>query len=136
MKNILDELTGYRVKVEHEGKEIVNVPGLLCLPGLLVAPKLSIAGIFAAPLLKYNIHLENAAGKTVDVGKKAQEAAEAVIDTAKKSARTVKEEIDKAWETVSADDPEECPAGEENENGQENEIPVIAVNPDEQEKSE
>ena len=28
-KNFFDELTGYRVKVERDGREIVNVPGIL-----------------------------------------------------------------------------------------------------------
>ena len=130
MKNFLDGLTGYRVKVERNGREIVNVPGIFCLPGLLIAPKLSIAGVVAAPLLGCNIHLENAEGREVDVGKKAQEAAEAVIDTAKKTARVVMEEIDRAWESVSADDPEECPVGKENEDEQEDKTPVIDVKPD------
>ena len=42
MKNIIDELTAYRLKVARDGKEIVNVPGILALPGVLVAPKISI----------------------------------------------------------------------------------------------
>ena len=138
MKNFLDELAGYRVKVERDGKEIVNVPGVFCLPGLLIAPKLSIAGVIAAPLLGCNIHLENKDGKAVDVAKTAQDAASAVIDTAKKAAKIVKEEIDKAWESVSADTPEECPVGQENEEEpeQKTEIPVVVVNPEDEEKPE
>ena len=138
MKNFLDELAGYRVKVERDGKEIVNVPGVFCLPGLLIAPKLSIAGVIAAPLLGCNIHLENKDGKAVDVAKTAQDAAGAVIDTAKKAAKIVKEEIDKAWESVSADTPEECPVGQENEEEpeQKTEIPVVVVNPEDEEKPE
>ena len=50
----------------------------------------------------------------MDVSKKVQEVAETVVDTAKTAAKTVKEEIDKAWDAVSADDPEGCPVGEEN----------------------
>lgn len=115
MKSIFDELAGYRLKVEKEGKEIVNVPGILCLPGMLIAPKLSIAGMFAAPLLGCSIHLENAGGKDVDIGKAVKEAAETAVKTASSVAKTVKEEVDKAWEAVSADDPEGCPVGEENE---------------------
>ena len=71
-KNMLDELTGYRVRVEREGREIVNVPGILALPGLLIAPKLSIAGMIAAPLLGCSIHLENEDGREVDLGKAVQ----------------------------------------------------------------
>lgn len=114
-KSFFDELAGYRVKVEKDGKEVVNVPGILALPGLLVAPKMSVIGMIAAPLLGCSVHVENADGAKVDVGKKVQEAADTIVDSAKKTARTIEKEINKAWESVSADDPEECPEGEENE---------------------
>lgn len=114
-KNMLDELTGYRVRVEREGREIMNVPGILALPGLLIAPKLSIAGMIAAPLLGCSIHLENEDGREVDLGKAVKEAAGTVAETAAAAAKTVREEINKAWDELSADDPEGCPEGEENE---------------------
>ena len=110
-KNFIDELFGYRVKIERDGKEIVNIPGILALPGALIAPKASIIGTVAASLLGCNIHLENADGKGVDVSKAVKDAA----DTVKTAAKSVKEEIDKAWDELSADDPEGCPVGEENE---------------------
>ena len=139
-KNFFDELTGYRVKVERDGREIVNVPGLLALPGLLVAPKLSIVGMIAAPLLGCSVHLENEGGKEIDIGKAVKEAADTVADTATAAAKTVKEEIEKAWDELSADDPEGCPEGEENEEDHadqtntEDDIPTIHVNPDDSEK--
>ena len=139
-KNFFDELTGYRVKVERDGREIVNVPGLLALPGLLVAPKLSIVGMITAPLLGCSIHLENEGGKEIDIGKAVKEAADTVADTATAAAKTVKEEIEKAWDELSADDPEGCPEGEENEEdpadqtNTEDDIPTIHVNPDDSEK--
>jgi len=114
MKSFLDELTGYRVKIERDGKEIVNVPGILALPAALIAPKASILGTVAASLMGCNIHLENADGKKVDVGETVRKAADTVVKTAATAAKTVKEEVDKAWEAVSADDPEGCPLGEEN----------------------
>ena len=114
-KNMLDELTGYRVRVEREGREIMNVPGILALPGLLIAPKLSIAGMIAAPLLGCSIHLENEDGREVDLGKAVKEAAGTVAETAAAAAKTVREEINKAWDELSADDPEGCPEGQENE---------------------
>ncbi len=139
-KNFFDELTGYRVRVERDGKEIANVPGILALPGLLIAPKLSIAGMIAAPLLGCDIHLENGDGKEVDLGKAVKNAADTVIDTAATTAKTVKEEIEKAWEDLSADDPEGCPEGEENEDepadqsNTEEDIPAIHVNSDDSDK--
>ena len=113
-KNILDELFGYRVKVERDGKEVFNIPGILALPGALIAPKASIIGTVAASLLGCNIHLENANGKGVDVGEKVRKAANTVVETAGAAAKTVKEQMDKAWDALSADDPEGCPVGEEN----------------------
>ena len=135
-KNIIDELTGYRVKVEKDGKEIVNVPGILALPGALMAPKASIIGTVAASLLGCNIHLENADGKTVDVSKAVKDAA----DTAKTVAKSVKDEVEKAWDELSADDPEGCPPGKENEeepedqDSAEEKIPTIQAKPDDSEK--
>ena len=139
-KNFFEELTGYRVKVERDGREIVNVPGLLALPGLLVAPKLSIVGMIAAPLLGCSVHLENEGRKEIDIGKAVKEAADTVADTATTAAKTVKEELEKAWDDLSADDPEGCPEGEENEEdpadqtNTEDDIPTIHVNPDDSEK--
>jgi hypothetical protein len=74
MKNFFEELTSYRVKVEKDGREIVNVPGIFALPGALIAPKLSIVGTVAASLLGCSIHLETEEGKGVDVGKAVKDA--------------------------------------------------------------
>ena len=140
MKNIFDELTGYRVKVEKDGREIVNVPGILALPGLLAAPRAGIIGMVAAPLLGCSVHLENENGKEIDIGKAVKEAANTVADTATAAARTVKEEIEKAWDELSADDPEGCPEGQENEDdpadqdNTEDDIPTIDVKPNDSEE--
>ena len=115
MKNIIEDLTSYRVKFEKDGREIVNVPVLLALPAALILPKVSIVGTVAASLLGCNVHLENGNGKTVEVGKAVKDAADTVVDVAGTAVKTVKGEIDKAWDALSADDPEGCPEGEENE---------------------
>ena len=80
-KNIFDELTSYRVKIEKDGREIVNFPGILALPSALIAPKASIIGTVAASLLGCNIHLVNADGQGVDVGEKVRKAANTVAET-------------------------------------------------------
>ena len=140
MKNMIDELTAYRLKVARDGKEIVNIPGILALPGVLVAPKISIIGTVAASLLGCDIHLENENGKNIDIAKAVKDAAETVADTAATAAKTVKEEFEKAWDDLSADDPEECPPGQENEeepsdqDSAEEDNPTIQVKPDDSEE--
>ena len=140
-KSIIEELTGYRVKVKKDGKEIVNVPGILALPAALAAPKAGIIGMIAAPLLGCSVHLEDDNGKDVDVGKAVKEAADTVVETATTAAKTVKEEIEKAWNDLSADDPEGCPVGEEtkdepaDQKKAEDDVPTIQVNPDDSEKN-
>ena len=140
MKSIIDELTAYRLKVARDGKEIVNVPGILALPGVLIAPKISIIGTVAASLLGCDIHLENDNGKNVDIGKAVKNVAETVADTAATAAKTVKDKFDKAWDELSADDPEGCPFGEENEedpsdqNSDKEGNPTIQVKPDDSEE--
>ena len=130
-KSFIEELTGYRVKVQKDEKEVLNVPGILAFPILLAAPKAGILGMAAAPLLGCSIHLENETGKDVDFGKAVKNAA----DNLENAARSVKETIEKAWDELSADDPEGCPFGMENEDepaGEkpEEDIPTIEVKPD------
>jgi len=121
-KSILETLAQCRLKVEKDGKSIVDVPGLLALPGLLVAPKLSLTGLVAAPLLGCQVHLEGEDGKAVDVEGTVRNAAETVANTAGRAARTIREEVEKAWEAMSADDPAEEPeAGEDAEETKEEE---------------
>ena len=126
-KNIFDTLTQYRLKVEKDGKSVVDVPGILALPGLLAFPKLSIAGMIAAPVLGMKVRLEGGDGKPVDVEGAVRKAAETVKETAAAAAKTVKEEMDKAWEAVSADDPEETEEAEETEETDGDDIPSIHV---------
>ena len=112
MKSFMDELTGYRVKVERDGKELLNVPGILALPAALIAPKASIIGTIAASLLGCSIHLEGSDGKEVDVSEKVRKTAETVAETAGNVAKTVREEVEKAWESVSADSGSDFSAAE------------------------
>ena len=140
MKSIIDELTAYRLKVARDGREIVNVPGILALPGVLIAPKISIIGTVAASLLGCDIHLENENGKNVDIARAVKGVAETVADTATTAVKTVRDEFEKAWDELSADDPEGCPLGEENEeepsdeNSTGEDVPNIQVKPDDSEE--
>ena len=144
-RNFFEALTQYRLKVEKDGKDVVNVPGLLALPGLLAAPKLSIAGLEAAPLLGLKVHLENENGDDVDVEDAVRKAAEAVKESVTTATKNIREEMDKAWEAMSADDPEEDaaegndedtaeegaePVGGACEEHEENDVPTIDVKSD------
>ena len=104
-KSFLDELFGYRVKVERDGKEVVNIPGILALPGLLIAPKMSIFGMVAAPLLGCKIRVENEDGSEVDMGRKVQEAAETVEPEAEEATETAEPETEEATESAEPEDP-------------------------------
>ena len=139
-KNWIQELTRYRVKVERDGKAVVDLPGILCLPALLAAPRAGIAGMIAAPLLGYNVHLESEDGKAVDLEAAVRDAAETAVKTAGDAARTIRDEIEQAWQAMSTADPEaEEPAEEPEEAAEEPEeetdTPPIRVNPDETERA-
>ena len=142
-KSFLESLTQYRLRVERDGKSVVNVPSIFALPGLLMAPRLSITGLVAAPLLGFKVHLENEDGKEVDVEGAVRKAAETVKETVTTASRTIKEEIDKAWEAVSVDDPEPNDesadegeeAQEDAENQEENDVPTIEVKPEDSTKA-
>lgn len=152
MENKIRNLTQYRLKVERNGKSVVDMPGLLCLPGLLAAPRLSIAGMVVAPLLGYNIHLENEEGAEVNLEDTVRKAADTAIETATSAAKAIKEEIEKAFQAVSddpadAEETEVSPEAEEESAAaeasneeivedlekqvKEDDVPTIQVNPDE-----
>ncbi len=124
-RSIIQELTSYRVKIEKDGKAVADIPGILCLPGLITMPRLSLAGIFAAPVLGYRVRLEKEDGQTVDVENAVRKAAETVVETAADTARTIREEIDKTWQSLSADDPEP---------EEDDDVPTIQVDPDDSAK--
>lgn len=117
-KSFFETLTQYRLKVEKDGKDVVNVSSIFALPGLLMAPKLSITGLIAAPLLGFRVYLESEDGEAVDVENAVRKAADAVKESVVSTTRTIKDELDKAWEAVSADYPEEDTAEDAEENAE------------------
>ena len=154
-KSFFETLTQYRLRVEKDGKDVVNVSSIFALPGLLMAPKLSITGLMAAPLLGLKVHLESEDGEAVDMEEAVRKAAEAVKESVVTTTKTIKEEMDKAWEAVSSDYSEEdvTEDAEENEEvpeekdvsnddiveelkaHEENDTPTIEVKPDDSDKA-
>ena len=153
MENIVKELTRSRLKIERDGKSIVDLPVIACLPGLLAAPRLSITGLAAAPLLGCNIRLESEDGRNTDLGKAVKEAAETAMEKANTAAKSVREEVEKAWQAMSdenqaeTDDaaaPEDAAAeedaaardaAEEPEAQEGDDIPTIHAHPDDSEQA-
>jgi hypothetical protein len=117
-KSFFETLTQYRLRVEKDGKDVVNVSSLFALPGLLMAPKLSLTGLIAAPLLGLRVHLESEDGETVDMEDAVRKATDAVKESVVSTGRTIKEQVDKAWEAVSSDYPEEEALENEEENAE------------------
>ena len=154
-RNFFETLTQYRLRVEKDGKDVVNVSSLFALPGLLIAPKLSLAGLIAAPLLGLRVHLESEDGEHVDVEEAVRKAAGAVKESVASTTRTIREQMDKAWEAVSSDYPEEnvtedaaknaeSPEAEDVSNEdivedlkahEEDDVPTIEVKPDDSGKA-
>ena len=99
---------------------------------------------FFESLTQYRLKVEKDGKSVVDVRK----AAEAVKETVTTATKTIREEVDKAWEAVSADDPEKTAEEaveeaaedaaedaleqieEELEKQEEGDIPVIEVKPE------
>ena len=154
-KNFFETLTQYRLRVEKDGKDVVNVSSLFALPGLLIAPKLSLTGLIAAPLLGLRVHLESEDGEHVDVEEAVRKAAGAVKESVASTTRTIREQMDKAWGPVSSDDAEEDATQDTEENAEasgtndvsnediveelkaheEDDVPTIEVKPDDSDKA-
>ena len=129
-KSFFEALTQYRLKVEKDGENLLNVPGILALPGLLMMPKLSLTGLIAAPLLGFKVRVEGENGETYDIEDAVRKAAEAVKESVTTASKTIREEIDKASEGLFDDDPEgsaeEGVAEDAEENKRETEEPDLS----------
>lgn len=58
-KNFLQKMYNLRLKVDKQGKPIVNVSSIFGLACLLFAPHMTIAGIAVSLILGYQIHFES-----------------------------------------------------------------------------
>ena len=93
--NLIQKLYRFRLKIDRKGAPIVNLSSLFCIPCLLFAPHMSIAGIIVSLILGYHISLESE-GDTGDLEETLRNAAETVKRTASSAAGTIRQEIDKA----------------------------------------
>ena len=93
--NLIQKLYHFRLKIDRKGTPIVNLSSLFCIPCLLFAPHMSIAGIIVSLILGYHISLESD-GDTGDLEETLRNAAETVKRTATSAASAIRQEIDKA----------------------------------------
>ena len=136
-KSIFEKVTQYRIKVEKDGKSVADVPGIFALPGLLMAPKLGIAGLVAAPFLGLRIRLENEDGEAVDVEGAVRKAADAVRESVNTAVETIREEVEKAREAVSDEDTVSGEKAENDDSAETGEtVRDIAENPEKQEEED
>ena len=92
--NLLQKLYRYRLKIDRKGTTIVNLSSLFCIPCLLFAPHMSIAGIVLSLILGYHISLESE-GDDTQLEETVRSAAETIRKTAASAASTIRQEVDK-----------------------------------------
>ena len=111
--NLLQKLYRCRLRIDRNGTTIVNLSSLFCLPCLLFAPHMSIAGLVVSLILGYHISLETE-GDSAVLEEAVRSAAETVKRTAASAAKTIRQEIVKSHtETISPGKQEPVPANTE-----------------------
>ena len=101
--NLIQKLYRYRLKIDRKGTPIVNLSCLFCIPCLIFAPHMSIAGIIVSLILGYHIGLETE-GDAGELEETLRNAAGKIRETVGTAAKTIREEIDKTRENNTAKD--------------------------------
>jgi len=94
-RNLFQKLCSYRLRIDRNGKTVVNWSSLFSLACLILAPHMSIAGIVLSLILGYHISLETDEVDG-DLEERIRQAADTVKRTATAAARTVRDEVEKA----------------------------------------
>ena len=94
-RNLFQKLCSYRLRIDRNGKTVVNWSSLFSLACLILAPHMSIAGIVLSLILGYHISLETEEVDG-DLEERIRQAADTVKRTATAAARTVRDEVEKA----------------------------------------
>ena len=109
-RNLFQKLCSYRLRIDRNGKTVVNWSSLFSLACLILAPHMSIAGIVLSLILGYHISLETDEVDG-DLEERIRQAADTVKRTATAAARTVRDEVEKAR---AGHEPEKPKAAERN----------------------
>ena len=120
-KGLLQKLFRYRLRIDRNGKTIVNWSSLFSLVCLILAPHMSIAGIILSLILGYHINLETDE-EDGELEERVRQAADTVRKTAAAAARTVRDEVEKA--RVNREPEKKTTPAKETETAPKAEIPV------------
>ena len=96
VKNFLQKMYHFRVKVDKQGKPIVNVSSIFGLACLIFAPHMTIVGVIASLLLGYQIHFESEDMDDKELEERFRKAAQNVKNGAVNAAKSIQTEINKA----------------------------------------
>lgn len=95
-KNFLQKMYHLRLKVDKQGKPIVNVSSIFGLACLIFAPHMTIVGIIAALLLGYQFKVESEDMDDAELEERIRKAAQNVKTGAMTAAKSIQTEINKA----------------------------------------
>lgn len=96
VRNFFQKMYHFRVKVDKQGKPIVNVSSLFGLACLLFAPHMTLVGVIAALVMGYSIHFETEDMDDKELEERFRKAAQNVKTGAMNAARSIQNEINKA----------------------------------------
>ncbi len=94
-KNFLQKMYRFRVKVDRNGKPIVNISSIFGLACLIFAPHMTIVGVAAALILGYQIHFESE-DDDGEIEEKIRKMANNVRNGVTGAAKSIQNEINRA----------------------------------------
>ena len=95
-KNFLQKMYHFRVKVDKQGKPIVNVSSIFGIACLLFAPHMTLIGLIASLLMGYSVRFESEDMDDAELEERIRRAAQNVKNGAMGAARSIQSEISKA----------------------------------------
>ena len=96
VKNFLQKLYHFRVKVNKQDKAIANVSSIFALACLIFAPHMTIVGVVASLLMGYQIRFESEDMDDAELEERIRRAAQNVKNGAVSAAKSIQTEIDRA----------------------------------------
>ena len=95
VKDFLKKIYHFRMKVDKQGKPIINVSAVFGLVCLIFAPKLTVASVILSLLLGYQYRFESEDMEDTELEERIRKAADNVKNGAAAAVRSIQEEINK-----------------------------------------